>query len=554
MIFDQLSLVRVIRFWRAFLFGLVIFGLLMPVPSASAHDDAEGRVIKQEMTVPLGHWQLASWQNGATVCDLFVYHTDRPTPNDVYQSCGRKIQTEWLTTPPCGGGGGAYCSGLMLRFISLGTKEITKDVPLPDINLWVETVNCVPGQLCNDRPELRVVAEEPVGGAYITKVHVRYEQTEKTYDGTNGQFKLPLTADKGGWLLYWADSSLGDESKLFEVKFRSVLLKGGDTPSYRLDLLTDDWLESLPAGSAMWEIFPSTNQQLPMIYEQPVAMEYLATANPYSYLAAHLIRKGIVDGRSCKDGGVLPDGSATPCGEKIAASQVVAWQNKYDAQIYQAALKYTIPARLLKGMIAQESQFWPVSENPYEQGLGYVTEDGVSMLLLWNQPYYRAICPLAFDQTTCWGGYSNLRAEKQTILRGIIFGKIGTPDEVDLLAAMLYASATQTKQLVTNVMGRDLSDVTTYEDMWKMSVANYYAGSGCLGDTLLSGAGDDLPLTWDKLSIHLSGICTVADTYVKRVLNYSGTQAISYPPMYLGLKPTILQQIPRQSISASKKY
>jgi len=306
-------------------------------------------------------------------------------------------------------------------------------------------------------------------------------------------------------------------------------------------LLTDEWAESLPAGSALWEIFPAAGKPLPIIYEQPLAKEYLATANRYNYLAAHLIHKGLVDIRSCKDGGTLANGAASPCGEKVAAAQVVEWQNKYDEQIYQAAINYNVPARLLKGMIAQESQFWPESNNPYEQGLGYVTEDGVSMLLLWNYRYYLSTCIPAFDTQICWGGYSNLSTERQTILRGIIFGKIGTPEEIDFLAAMLYASAVQTERLVTNVIGRDLSDVTTYEDMWRMSIANYYAGSGCLGETIFAAAADDPPLTWNGLATHLQGICKMADSYVSRVFGYSDLQTISIPPRNFGVVQTHLR-------------
>ncbi len=502
----------------------------------------EGRsFIKNETTIPLAHWQLLRWQDGATVCNLYVRHGNQPTSDDIVQTCGQKTLDDWLTTPPCTGVGGGYCSGLMLRQVSPKMGTTTGELALPDISIRVETVNCIPGQVCTDRPELRVIAEEPVDGHQITRVHVRIEGTEKIYEGTEGQFRLPLTADNGGWLTYWADSSLGDTSKLFQVKFRAVKLDGSDSPTFQLDLLTDEWAENLPAGSARWEIFPTAGKPLPQIYEQPLAKEYLATANRYNYLAAHLIHKGLVDARSCQDGGVLVGGAASACGETAAAAQVVEWQNKYDEQIYQAAIKYNIPARLLKGMIAQESQFWPVSDNPYEQGLGYITEDGVSMLLLWNYQYYLATCVPAFDAQICWGGYSNLRVERQTILRGIVFGKVGTSEELDLLAAMLFASAAQTEQLVTNVMGRDLSDVTTYEDMWKMSIANYYAGSGCLGETLRAAAVDELPLTWDGVAKQLQGVCKIADNYVKRVIGYSDSQAMSLPPRNVGAVPTNLQ-------------
>ena len=95
----------------------------------------------------------------------------------------------------------------------------------------------------------------------------------------------------------------------------------------------------------------------------------------------YLIQSEQVNASRCLDGGL------SPCGEKVAEAQVIDWQNRYNAQILQAARKYNIPAKLPKAIIAQESRFLADSNDPYEKGLGDITSDGVDMLLLWNTPY-----------------------------------------------------------------------------------------------------------------------------------------------------------------------
>jgi hypothetical protein len=517
---DKINLRGVGAFLRVFMFIILTLGLVLSSTSTSRANPGQ-RVLQKQVLVPLNHWQLVRWLDGATICNLYVRHNGQPAPQDVSHSCGEKVLEEWLTTPACSGVGIGYCKGLMLRLVSRNTETQTMELVLPDITMRVETVNCPAGGLCTFRPEVRVVATEPAEGFQITRVHVRIGDVEKIYDGVDAQLKLPLTDDQGGWLTYWAESSLGDESDLFQLKYRSVKLTSGDTATYRLDLIGAEWEDELPAGARLWEVLPPTDEPLPSIYEQPLTPEYLSTTNRYALLAGQLIRNGLANASNCADGGLLPNGAASPCGEKAAALPVLEWQNKYDSQIFDASLKYNIPARLLKGMIAQESQFWPISENPYEQGLGYITENGVSMLLQWNQQFYLGLCVPTFGAKTCWGGYSNLRADRQAILRGGVFHRIGSQQEIDVLAAMLYASAAQTKQLVNNVTRKEISEASTYEDMWKMSVANYYAGAGCLGNSLREVAKENPEtITWDLLSPKLQGVCQIAQDYVERVVRY----------------------------------
>lgn len=290
---------------------------------------------------------------------------------------------------------------------------------------------------------------------------------------------------------------------------------------YRFDLLTDEWASSLPGGAMLWQMFPPSDGSLPRLLEQPFSAGYLATTNRYALLAGQLIRKGLVNIASCSDGGLNRNGSASACGERAAAELVLEWQNKYDQKIYDAGLRYNVPARVIKGVIAQESQLWSLSSDPYEQGLGYITESGVSMLLMWNLDYYSSTCLPVYGMAGCASGYASMREDRQMVLRRAVFGRIGTEAEVDLIAAMLYASAAQTQQMVKNVTRTEPAEASTYEDMWKMAIVNYYAGSGCLGSALNASINEEYPLKWDALAGYLDETCAIADDYVTRVLRYS---------------------------------
>ncbi len=505
---------------------LLIVFLLALIPSHLISADDDQRVAQERVVTQTLHWQLARWQDGVTVCNIFIPHELQPTPDEVTRACGRAILDSWLATPACAeaqnGGTGASCSGLLLRFVSKQTYIVTRQVELPRIRMWLEAVDCQPATDCANRPRLRVVAEEPLSDHKIMRVYVQVGDRERIYDGADGELRLPATGEEGAYLQFWAESDFGDTSERFEVKYR-VFPLSADPVRYRFDVLSVTWKDSLPTGALLWNVFPPAAEPLPEIFEQPLSAGYLATTHRYALLAGNLIRAGKVDARACPDRGLTGIGAASPCGEMAAAQAVLDWQNQYDAQIFEAARQNDVPARLLKGMIAQESQFWPLSDNPYERGLGYVSQDGASLLLLWNTPYYLDICLPIYGKNTCASGYANLQEDRQTVLRGAAFAKIGTPEEIDMLGAMLFASAAQTGQLVRNVYRTDPSEVTTYTDLWKMSAANYYAGSGCMGTALRSAQQDqaELPITWQVLSGYLVGKCQIASDYVQRVMQYS---------------------------------
>ncbi|MCK7519823.1 MAG: hypothetical protein MZV64_19885 [Ignavibacteriales bacterium] len=64
-----------------------------------------------------------------------------------------------------------------------------------------------------------------------------------------------------------------------------------------------------------------------------------------------------MDASFCADGGLLPDGGASACGQEAAREAVNAWQNQFDDIILDVAKGTGVPANLLKNLFAIESQF-----------------------------------------------------------------------------------------------------------------------------------------------------------------------------------------------------
>ena len=122
------------------------------------------------------------------------------------------------------------------------------------------------------------------------------------------------------------------------------------------------------------------------LYQQALGAGDLVTYDNLSMLAGQLIWFGHVEVITCEgESGVSEDKIATPCGYLSAHDDVVYWQNQFNEAIYNAALAYSVPARLLKRMMMIESQFWPFFEGPAgETGIMQITDNGFDTLLRWD--------------------------------------------------------------------------------------------------------------------------------------------------------------------------
>ena len=494
--------------------------LMIGDPVITYEPEPVSRLVDAEVTVMTNHWQLANWSDGNQVCEMFLEHDQWPAPAEVWTACGYEVMEEWISTPTCsiasGGGSSGSCKGLLLHYMGQTPVTYIEAIELPGIGLEITPLNCTPGEWCETRPLVEVNALEPLDGYAIRNVHVRSGNRKKVYNGDEGRFNLPITDEQGAWLEYWAESTYGDWSDTIRVKYRCIMNEDGT--AFHFDLLGGEWDTSAASGSALWQLFPPVDGSLPLVLHQPQSAGDLFTAEPYVYLGGNLIRSGEVDASGCPDGGLNINGTASECGKDAGIRQIVNWQNKYDAQIYQAAQNYNVPPRVLKAIIAQELQFWPVSNDPYEIGLGYITSDGADLLLTWDVAYYLDICMPKYGEDVCSSGYGILSDIHKTMLRRIVLDKIGTAEEIDVLAALLLASASQAGQMVLNTTRQEPVYTTNYVDMWKISVGNYYAGAGCIGNAMEAVVGNENAITWDNIAEQLAPECVIADDYVSKVV------------------------------------
>ncbi len=506
------------------LLGLMLFSLLagfFPLAAARAEGrPPQPRQQERQVTRTVYHWQLAYWETGAAVCDLYISHESWPSYSEVRRFCGESVLQAWLSTPACqaavDGQDASLCHGLLLRYVQPVSLTYTETVQLPGIQFrLMPSADCRVGEWCSQRPVLTLQAVEPLQGYEIERVYLRLNGRERSFRRDQLQITLPLTDEKGSWLTYWAESSYGDASSPQRVRYRA--LPSEDGSAFRFDLLTPSQAGNLPYGALLWQVFPPA-EALPALLQKPDSPSQLYSEREYLYLAGYLIRTGQASAEDCPDGGLLPSGAASVCGAQAAAAPMIDWQNRYNAQIFQAAEQYGVPPRLLKQLIAQESQFIGEGSQPYERGLGQLTANGADMLLTWNTEYFLQVCLERYqDEDLCAGGYSSLDEIHRTMLRKDVLDTVGGPHEIETLAAALAASAAQVGQTVQNISRTAAGEASTYEDLWKMSVANYYGGSGCLGQALQAARQEQQPLEWDSLVAYLPPACERMDEYVQRV-------------------------------------
>ena len=114
----------------------------------------------------------------------------------------------------------------------------------------------------------------------------------------------------------------------------------------------------------------------------------LATTNRYDILAAKLLSTGLVDGSVCPGNGLNPDGSTNACGLELSSYHITTWQNQFDPDILFSARSTQLSPKIVKAVIAVESQFWPVADwISGEIGMGQMTGYGADLVLAWRPGY-----------------------------------------------------------------------------------------------------------------------------------------------------------------------
>jgi hypothetical protein len=482
-------------------------------------------------------WWMARWGTNQLICVIEVDHEGLPTPGDVYANCTQDDYDDWIAQTPCREFDVTLCKGNYLVLIKSepAQKEISTKLPPPIVQVTLENCNPVytsSTSICELEPILVLTGIEPLSDYYITSVEGLFEGQSFTCDA-RCRLRLPVTGEDGASLQFWAYSSYGDSSEMFNALVRVAPTDEGnpDQSFWYVDVLSSQWA-GVPVASCVqtWGTLPPIGGP-PEWLSTPTQSESLGTDVPYNYLAANLIRKGVVDASACDNNGLLPDGTASTCGMEKARGAVTQWQNQFDTIILNVAKDTGVPANLLKNLFATESQFWPGSGGKNDVGLGQLTEQGADTTLLWNPPFFDQFCPLVMDSESCTGGYVGLDEEQQAYVRVSLIRAVNAvcedcPLGIDLdranfsigvFAHTLLANCEQAGQLVKNITGQTAGSVATYENLWKFSLVNYNAGPGCLGDALDLANAKSLELNWENVSSNLSPGCNGAKEYVTAI-------------------------------------
>jgi hypothetical protein len=535
------------NFNRIHILGLIMGCLgifVLFFPGTALADGGSGRTINIEVSYTAYEWWLVGWEDDKLVCTVYIDHENQPTANDIYVNCGEDIYESWFASEPCEKSetkNNTSCSGYYLHAVSSKTKTRKIEVELPQATIWLDLVGCqqIPGtDLCEEIPSMRFTADEPLPNESISKIQGTVNEIPFVCDGPVCEIPLRATNNRGVPLEFWADSSYGDSTMHYQGRVRvsdSGVPEDGGPTGWLIDFISEQSDFSNLAGCAQtWESFPSLGKP-PDWLANPSQTKGLETSNPYTYLAGQLIWHGFVDVSECEGFGMLESGYASPCGMEKARPLVNIWQNTFDPIIIESSQRSGIPSRLLKRIFARETQFWPkTTDTMYKEfGFGHVNEFGADVVLLWNRDFYNQFCPLVIKENICQAGYAMLDEWNQILLRGALLseleidiptaGEAIDPDQakisVNLFTETLLGNCRQVSQIIDNQLDIIPGDAATYEDLWRFTLVNYHAGSGCLSDGLDAVIDEDLPLTWEHVSAALEGTCPYAVDYVTDITN-----------------------------------
>jgi hypothetical protein len=485
-------------------------------------------------------WWLSRWEDDSVECKIYIEHENQPTKENILDQCGKSLWQEWLKTKPCGDlENPSSCSGLYLQHVSTREHARIIQVQLPSPKIWVEIQNCdliSSAYQCTEQPILLITAQDPLPNEHIT--HIVGALAGDSFDCENKICQIPLrqTPPGGAELIFWALSSFGDGTHQHKARIRVIKQETSSigNPKWSVNIISDRWRgNSIDSCAQLWNAFPPLNG-LPTWLSTPELVESLATTVPYTYLAGRLIEAGAVDARLCPGGGLEINGYANACGVGTARSHVNAWQNRFDSHIMSIAVENNIPARLLKNIFAQETQFWPgtfnSSDDIQELGFGNLTSNGTDTLLRWNAEFFQQFCPIVLSDHICESGYSQLPQEQKQMLQGAVLQHSTLEcDQCDLgidlsrantsialSAQVLKANCEQVDQIIYNARGQSPGLVSNYVDLWRFTVVNYNAGPGCLINAINSVPADN-PLTWKNIFPILDRKCPGAVDYVRLV-------------------------------------
>ena len=505
---------------------------------------------KAEITISYTtyEWWLLTWSHSQLVCQVYVEHEGVPEPDEIGYYCGEQVKRDWLKTNPCQFSDeitkAEHCSGFYLHLVNVtpGERQIEIDLMPPEVFVDIADCNPQPPQnRCETLPSLHLIGEEPLPNEQIINIQGYIGAEPFSCEGSGCTVPLPATGSEGLTATFWAESSFGDASKAFTARIRVIPwgdfaapdTQTSDQPQWYVDILSSQYLgKTESTASEIWSSFPSVGGP-PLWLSSPDHPDGLISDQPYYYLAGSLIQQGLVEVEGCQNGGLESDDYANQCGLEAARPLINQWQNQFNSEIIRVANETGVPAQLMKNIFSRESQFWPgFAANYNEAGLGHLSDIGADTVLLWNPSFFSQFCPLILDTTVCQRGFGNLDLAEQEMLRGALVQKVNAacpecPMGIDLsqanfsisiFARSLLANCEQVGQIIYNATRQEAGEASTYEDLWRFTLLNYNAGSGCLANAVQKAVNNRVPLTWQNVIQYLEpGVCREGIDYVEDI-------------------------------------
>jgi hypothetical protein len=279
--------------------------------------------------------------------------------------------------------------------------------------------------------------------------------------------------------------------------------------------------------SAIWGIPES---QLPDWAGMTSNPSELDTNETLYLLAGSLIQNGVVDVSACPSGG-MANGSPDGCGMEQARKAMVAWQNKFDLDIWLTSNAIGIPPKLLKTLLMQESQFWPANAQYVmaEIGLAQINDQGADVALRWDPNLYQEICSGVLSD--CNTPYLHLPESLRAMVRGALLNQLNAQCptckyglNVELAHTSIYTIA---RVLHANcwdsyyALQQNKVTAASYEDYWKLTLVSYHSGFYCLDSAVAATVKAGESIDWPNVSQHL--ICPGAALYVDNFWNTLAT-------------------------------
>jgi len=398
----------------------------------------------------------------------------------------------------------------------LGEYEYLVDVPFELPAIEIQSSYEVDGIIT-------VEAWDPLPDYEVNRVEAMINGTPAVCDNYNGKIEdgrlicdFPFYNFPVSFTGY-ATSTFGDQSRNIELRIGKAFQS--DTifsdPEKKVVIIGDvaytqyNLYHDVPR---VWGVLPG-NAIVPGWLKTDSPVE-LISDHTYYYLAGQILLNGVVDAPNCWNNGINGQ-YGTNCGVLSVSNKLYEYQNAYNDEIYLASQQTGIPSRLIKRIIAIESQFYPDALGiAGERGLYQLTRDGADTLLRWNGPFYVEVCGEYFDN--CGElGYDNLDDWQRDVLQNHI---LSDPNNIYYLGSTLKANAFQIVRLLDNVLKiDDPGEYFTYSELWKLAVCNYHAGATITTAVFVHMLEADKTISWESFATSLEHLQPSALEYVNRV-------------------------------------